>query len=78
MVPKNRRITADPHFMRLRRQGKHEAASSCGHWRKTVATNSGLRFVICRSCKQVTVHYLHAVLEDDIVLPDGELIPNAG
>ena len=30
------------------------------------AYNSGLQFVICRSCKHVSVRYLHAVLEDDI------------
>jgi hypothetical protein len=59
--------------MRLRRTGKHEAVTACRHWRKTVATNAGLQFVYCRSCKQISVRYLHAVLEDDIDLPDGDL-----
>jgi hypothetical protein len=62
-----------------RRPGKHVARTACRHWRKTVANNSGLQFVICRSCKQVSVRYLHAVLEDDIELPGDDLyISQAG
>lgn len=61
-----------PSVMRLRRHGKHEAVTSCRHWRKTVANNAGLQFVICRSCRQVSVRYLHAVLEDDIDLPEAD------
>jgi hypothetical protein len=37
-----------------------------------VANNAGLQFVICRSCRQVSVRYLHAVLEDDIDLPEAD------
>lgn len=73
MVPKNLWAKADPLPMRRRRAGKHEAASSCRHWRKTVVNNAGLQFVFCRSCRQVGVRYLHAVLEDDIDLPDSHL-----
>ncbi|MCI0426376.1 MAG: hypothetical protein L0Z49_06205 [Actinobacteria bacterium] len=58
--------------MMRRRRGKHEATGPCRHWRKTVATNSGLQFVFCHICKHVSVRYLHAVLEDDIELPEGE------
>lgn len=72
IAPKKTPERADHEWM-LRRRGKHEAGGSCRHWRKTVANNSGLQFVICRSCKQVSVKYLHAVLEDDIDLPDSDL-----
>ena len=73
MVPKNLWAQADPLLMGRRRTGKHEASSSCRHWRKTVANNAGLQFVKCRSCRQVSARYLHAVLEDDIDLPDRDL-----
>ena len=38
-----------------------------------MVNNAGLQFVFCRSCRQVGVRYLHAVLEDDIDLPDSDL-----
>lgn len=53
-----------------RRRGKHLAKNICLHRHTTTAPNAGLEFTICKSCGQVSIKYISAILEDDIVIPD--------
>ena len=55
--------------LRIRR---HLAADDCSHIDTTSYPNSGLERVVCRSCGNVSVRYLYAVIECDIDLPDSE------
>ena len=55
--------------LRIRRR---LATDDCAHIHTTSYPNSGLERVVCRSCGNVSVRYLYAVIEDDIDLPDSE------
>ena len=55
-----------------RRTGKHLASNVCQHRKTTTSPNAGLEFTVCNSYGQITIRYLHAVMEDDIDLADAE------
>ena len=51
---------------------RHLATDDCAHIHTTSYPNSGLERVVCRSCGNVSVRYLYAVIEYDIDPPDSE------
>ncbi len=53
-----------------KQRGRHVAKAACRHRRTTRSPIAGLERVVCHSCGNVSLRYLHAVIEDDIVLPE--------
>jgi hypothetical protein len=54
-----------------KQRGRHVAKAACRHRRTTKSPIAGLERVVCHSCGNVSLRrYLHAVIDDDIVLPE--------
>ncbi len=61
-----------------KQRGRHLAKTACKHRRTTKLPIAGMERVVCHACGQITVRYLHAVLEDDIVVSDTTPLQEAG
>ena len=61
-----------------KQRGRHLANSACKHRRTTKLPIAGMERVVCHAAGQVSVSYLHAVIEDDIVIADSDPIPKTG
>lgn len=57
------------------RSGRHAAKDECPHTTTRSSPNSGLEVTVCESCGHVSVRYLHAVIEDDTIVPEPEPVP---